>query len=90
MNSPLSLRVCRTNTERFTLPLKDWEKLGASVECLDCLAQCGDCEAGPFAEVAGDFRFANDLPELETLVRQASDKCQGDESSCTAPVGPKG
>lgn len=61
---PLSLRVCRTNSERFRLPLAEWEAQGHAVECLDCLAQCGDCEAGPFVEAENSFLFADDLPDL--------------------------
>jgi uncharacterized protein YuzB (UPF0349 family) len=66
----LSLRLCRNNLERFALPLAEWEEKGCAAECLECLAQCGDCEAGPFVEVEGEFVFANDLADL--AVRLAS------------------
>jgi uncharacterized protein YuzB (UPF0349 family) len=59
-----SLRVCRTNLERFALPCAEWEARGFAVERRDCLAQCGDCEAGPFAELDGECVFADDLAQL--------------------------
>lgn len=62
--SALSLRLCRNNLERFALPLAEWEAGKCAVECLDCLAQCGDCEAGPFVEAEGEFIFADDLAGL--------------------------
>lgn len=58
------VRLCRANIERFSLPVGDWEARGWSLECADCLAQCGDCEAGPFAEMNGDWLFVDSLPEL--------------------------
>lgn len=57
------LRVCRANAERFSLPLPAWEALG-DVECVACLAQCGDCEAGPFIELDGTLVFTDSLAEL--------------------------
>lgn len=64
MTPPPALRLCRANMERFALPAGDWEAKGWNLECVDCLAQCGDCEAGPLAALNGDFVFADTLPEL--------------------------
>jgi hypothetical protein len=59
-----SLRVCTLNRERFSLPTETWEQAGCEVEIAACLAQCGDCEACPFAEVDGNLVFADTLPKL--------------------------
>lgn len=60
--SAVSLRICATNRERFALPVHAWENLG--VEEVACLAQCGDCEAGPFVERNGELIFADSVEEL--------------------------
>jgi uncharacterized protein YuzB (UPF0349 family) len=66
-----SLRICRTNTERFALPLALWEAEGHDVCCVDCLAQCGDCEAGPFVEVEGELVFEDTLAALVARISPA-------------------
>lgn len=71
MNAPLSLRACRTNAERFALPLAAWDARGWSVECAECLAQCGDCEAGPFVELNGALLFTDNLAELAAKLTTA-------------------
>lgn len=72
MNPRPSLRICRTNAGRFTLPLADWQARGWTLDCVDCLAQCGDCEAGPFVELNNAFLFADNLPHLSTLVADST------------------
>lgn len=73
MSQPLpSLRVCRTNAERFSLPLPDWEARGWELDCADCLAQCGDCEAGPFVELNGNLVFTDSLAELASKLAAAA------------------
>ena len=72
MNASPSLRVCRTNAERFSLPLTEWETRGWALECADCLAQCGDCEAGPFVELNGEFVFADNLADLVSRIAPAA------------------
>lgn len=76
-----ALRVCRTNTERFALPLAEWKALGHALECLDCLAQCGDCEAGPFLEAECNFLFADDLAGLLSQLNEL-------EAAAARPVIP--
>ena len=75
MSQPPSLRICRTNVERFALPLTAWETRGWSLDCAACLAQCGDCEAGPFVELNGDLLFTDNLPELAAKLAAASPAC---------------
>lgn len=72
MNPPPALRICRTNAGRFALPLSDWEERGWTLDCADCLAQCGDCEAGPFVELNGDLLFTDTLPELAAKMAAVS------------------
>lgn len=64
----MNLRLCRQNIERHALPVAEWQARGFAIECLDCLAQCGDCEAGPYAECDGDYLFADTLEELTDLI----------------------
>lgn len=71
----LQLRCCRANGDRFALPIAEWEERGHRVECVDCLAQCGDCEAGPFVEAEGDFLFADDLAELVRRLDEFQNQC---------------
>lgn len=68
---PPILRICRTNADRFALPLAEWTARGATVACLDCLAQCGDCEAGPFVELNGNLIFADTLADLASRLPSA-------------------
>ncbi|HSI07290.1 MAG: hypothetical protein ACAH89_05015 [Rariglobus sp.] len=72
MNPTPTLRICRTNADRFALPLSNWEERGWNVDCADCLAQCGDCEAGPFVELNGDLLFTDTLPELAEKLASVS------------------
>lgn len=75
----LHLRFCRTNRDRFDLPCGAWEQQGHHLECTECLAQCGDCEAGPFVEVEGEFLFADDLSDLGRRLEevQGSERAPG-------------
>jgi len=70
----LSLRVCRNNKDRFSLPVELWEGRGGSVECVECLAQCGDCEAGPFVEAGEELIFADSLPDLAARMKHLEPK----------------
>lgn len=65
----MALRICATNRERFALPVQAWERLG--VQEVACLAQCGDCEAGPFAELNGELVFAESLDELVARLEES-------------------
>jgi uncharacterized protein YuzB (UPF0349 family) len=66
------LRVCRTNAERFSLPVPEWEGRGWSVDCVTCLAECGDCEAGPFVELNGEPVFTDSLAQLAAKLAAAA------------------
>ncbi len=69
---PLTLRLCSRNRELHGLPVAAWQAAGHAIECLDCLAQCGDCEAGPYVECDGEYLFADTLEELEARLAALS------------------
>jgi hypothetical protein len=72
MSQP-NLRICRVNAERFALPCPEWAAGRYAVDCVSCLAQCGDGEAGPFVEVDGVCVFADDLAELSRRLAERHD-----------------
>jgi uncharacterized protein YuzB (UPF0349 family) len=41
------------------------------VDCVTCLAECGDCEAGPFVELNGEPVFTDNLAQLAAKLAAA-------------------